>query len=801
MKYRFIKTQIIYKTLFFLMITNIMSVCVCELIFADSFGLKTQRDIAMDTPLNRVQILSAHNAWNDSNNAWANQRWPLQELLNSGIRGFDYDLHLDDGEVKFCHGDCGTLYSADDSYIDEMKELAAWVKVHPKEIIFIDLEDRAHTQEGVESPLYQFFGDLLYKPSDKPTDRWETPREMIARGKRVIVKSANDTYDGSLIWDGKIFSVNAGSGWNYRQVMYFDADNCTSDGKPINQDDIYGFMDSKLGKWFLPDDWVDQTGTIDTENIIQMLKCGVNFIDADRWDVEMIDAAVWTWNNGEPNNSGNDEDCASIALNNGRWNDSKCSQNLPYACQNNNNIDDWKITKNAGPWENGFDQCNIEYPGYSFNVPGNAYQNRMIEQAGSVDWVWIAYSDIQREGYWKKGIEDDGEDWITIFEEDFETPDIRTHGWSGDLNDEDRWNTGERYAHSGTYSAFFDCYNSGDQGDMLSPQIDLSKTVNNELSFWVRSPLRTWIGHDYYNHLYIYISNDNGLTFKEIDHLTKIEEYTLKTYNLDSYISLTDKVRILFKGQGGNIDEWEKDTYVDEVKIIGIYDHCPENPDKTQPGNCGCNVADTDSDNDTIADCNDGCPNDSNKSDPGACGCGKDDIDTDNDRVADCNDECPNDPNKIKPGISGCGQIDPPQVSEVSLNGNEDTELNFSSLGFPPCFYDNYGNEFDQIKITALPDSNTGILMLNEKKVTLDETILHEDFSKLIFKPVANWDGNTSFSFKGFNGELWSVESAKINIVIKPDNNPLDNLKFDINNDGKTGLEELIHLLQLLSNY
>ena len=94
-------------------------------------------------------------------------------------------------------------------------------------------------------------------------------------------------------------------------------------------------------------------------------------------------------------------------------------------------------------------------------------------------------------------------------------------------------------------------------------------------------------------------------------------------------------------------------------------DGCPTDSEKTAPGVCGCNTPDTDSDNDGIPDCIDNCPNDENpgqedqdndgvgdacdgcpadpdKSEPGQCECNVPDTDTDEDGVADCNDNCPN---------------------------------------------------------------------------------------------------------------------------------------------------------------
>lgn len=51
-------------------------------------------------------------------------------------------------------------------------------------------------------------------------------------------------------------------------------------------------------------------------------------------------------------------------------------------------------------------------------------------------------------------------------------------------------------------------------------------------------------------------------------------------------------------------------------------DCCPDDPDKLEAGQCGCNNPDTDSDGDTSADCVDECPDDPNKTEPGECGCG-----------------------------------------------------------------------------------------------------------------------------------------------------------------------------------
>jgi len=74
----------------------------------------------------------------------------------------------------------------------------------------------------------------------------------------------------------------------------------------------------------------------------------------------------------------------------------------------------------------------------------------------------------------------------------------------------------------------------------------------------------------------------------------------------------------------------------DNDGICNSGDGCPTDPNKTEPGQCGCGFSDVDADGDMVADCIDLCPLDPNKSDPGDCGCGVPDTDNDMDGTSDC---------------------------------------------------------------------------------------------------------------------------------------------------------------------
>ena len=83
-------------------------------------------------------------------------------------------------------------------------------------------------------------------------------------------------------------------------------------------------------------------------------------------------------------------------------------------------------------------------------------------------------------------------------------------------------------------------------------------------------------------------------------------------------------------------------------------DECPEDPNKSEVGECGCH--ETDSDDDGVCDELDECPEDPDKQLEDACGCFE--VDSDRDGVCDQLDECPEDPNKSVDDACGCNEMD-----------------------------------------------------------------------------------------------------------------------------------------------
>ncbi len=97
-------------------------------------------------------------------------------------------------------------------------------------------------------------------------------------------------------------------------------------------------------------------------------------------------------------------------------------------------------------------------------------------------------------------------------------------------------------------------------------------------------------------------------------------------------------------------------------------DNCPSDPNKTEPGQCGCGVADTDGDGDGTANCRDACPADAAKLAAAMCGCGVADTDSDGDGTANCRDACPADAAKVAAGMCGCGVADTDSDGDGTAN-------------------------------------------------------------------------------------------------------------------------------------
>jgi gliding motility-associated-like protein len=125
----------------------------------------------------------------------------------------------------------------------------------------------------------------------------------------------------------------------------------------------------------------------------------------------------------------------------------------------------------------------------------------------------------------------------------------------------------------------------------------------------------------------------------------------------------------------------------------------------------------------------------------------------------------------------------PPVVSDLSKSVNEDNVLTFAPADFSSAYTDGESNAMTKIKITSLPANAT--LKLSGVDLAINDEILTASIANLTFVPNANWNGNTSFGWNGFDGTVYATLNASVNITVNAINDPPA-----VNNVSKSGIED-----------
>ena len=142
-----------------------------------------------------------------------------------------------------------------------------------------------------------------------------------------------------------------------------------------------------------------------------------------------------------------------------------------------------------------------------------------------------------------------------------------------------------------------------------------------------------------------YKQNNETVVAHEFGHIMGLQD----TYPEDWYRDQPDS---MMKNRKWSDDDkfaiWALWKYIKTGEIS-----CGPGYYEEEPGKC---IPKSDDEDDSGDDASDACPDDPQKTEPGVCGCGTRDSDGDGDGTPDCRDECPSDPNKINKGNCGCGK-------------------------------------------------------------------------------------------------------------------------------------------------
>ena len=103
-------------------------------------------------------------------------------------------------------------------------------------------------------------------------------------------------------------------------------------------------------------------------------------------------------------------------------------------------------------------------------------------------------------------------------------------------------------------------------------------------------------------------------------------------------------------------------------------------------------------------------------------------------------------------------------VSSVGVSSLEDVAVAFNPEDFENSFEDGDSDYLEMIRIDSLPDN--GVLLIEGKKVTNGQSIDIDQVEDLEFHPDVNWNGESEFTWSGFDGQKWSGESSPVKIAI-----------------------------------
>ena len=368
-----------------------------------AFALKTQRVLQMDIPINQVQMISAHNAFNNRADGYglldgcpwpppykqtclnlANQEFSFTDLLDMGVRGMEIDPWWCFGKMLMSHNN-GKAYRGcapwDREFEDGIQEIGKWLHQpeNSHEVIRLYFEDGwEHTQghdDLINDAIAKYFGDKVLTPSESEkyfANQWPTARDMLKLNKTVFIAAAGSTHGGKFIYPRfwKAFTRNE----------FMSHKNC-GELKPGDSSRVYSDS-TKYGPFW---DGPEKTGVI--LDFSRFLKCGVTYPAADQVNPRLLSTAVFTWADGQPAGSLTPKSCVILNGRDERWHVGVCTEKHKFACVSTNDGNNWRVSKTSGQYSSP--SCPS---GFEFSVAHNGYQHqKLVEAAKGMD-VWLNFA-------------------------------------------------------------------------------------------------------------------------------------------------------------------------------------------------------------------------------------------------------------------------------------------------------------------------------------------------------------------------------------------------------------------------
>lgn len=112
----------------------------------------------------------------------------------------------------------------------------------------------------------------------------------------------------------------------------------------------------------------------------------------------------------------------------------------------------------------------------------------------------------------------------------------------------------------------------------------------------------------------------------------------------------------------------------------------------------------------------------------------------------------------------------PPALSDIALQTDEDTALTFTAASFDAGFADPNNDAPAKVLITALPASGT--LKYNNNNVTVPLEVSRANLGGLVYLPAPDTSGTTTVTWNATDGAGYAASSAQLTITIAEVNDP-----------------------------
>jgi hypothetical protein len=364
-------------------------------------------------PFLRAQWLGTHNSFNSAaddptlSHTDSNQQLSLTDQLGIDMRSLELDLHYipsasagGASTVVVCHGrgpdEAHFGCTNEPTFAEVLPRIAGWLRVHPKQVILLYLEDELGADAGYAetvTTLDKVLGDRLYRPSATEVGAKGCANlplgisrdDVRARGAQVVLVGncrsgwARDVYG----WDD--VHVESGSTPDYKPFPECDATYGRSvyDTKLVRYYEDSTFVATAIDPTQTPAD--HEADALTPEKVKSMTRCGVGLFGFDQILPHdgRISASVWSWAKNEPNASGGR--CGLQRPADARWTTAPCKERHRAVCRGADGS--LGLSRQAVPYTAAGNACGKG----AFDLPRTGYENSLLrEQAGS-EAVWLRY--------------------------------------------------------------------------------------------------------------------------------------------------------------------------------------------------------------------------------------------------------------------------------------------------------------------------------------------------------------------------------------------------------------------------